>query len=46
MNPVGPDGKLTKETAKVFGVPFEIIPFKENKGAVPVPPVQRHLVVS
>ncbi len=46
MNPVGPDGKLTEETAKVFGVPFEIIPFKENKGAVPVPPVQRHLVVS
>ena len=27
---VGDDGKLTEEVAKVFGVPFEIIPFKEN----------------
>ncbi|MGH9345238.1 MAG: restriction endonuclease, partial [Terriglobia bacterium] len=25
---VGDDGKLTEEVAKVFGVPFEIIPFK------------------
>ena len=33
---VGDDGKLTEEVAKVFGVPFEIIPFKENKeGARP-----------
>jgi type III restriction enzyme len=32
---VGPDGKLTEEVAKVFGVPFEIIPFKESKGAKP-----------
>ncbi|MGH7923524.1 MAG: restriction endonuclease, partial [Candidatus Binatus sp.] len=28
---VGDDGKLSEEVAKVFGVPFEIIPFKENK---------------
>ncbi len=41
---VGADGKLTEETAKVFGVPFEVIPFKENKGTVPVPPVKRHHV--
>jgi type III restriction enzyme len=33
---------LSEETAKVFGVPFEVIPFKENKGAAPVPPVKRH----
>jgi type III restriction enzyme len=29
---VGDDGKLTEEVAKVFGVPFEIIPFKQSKG--------------
>jgi type III restriction enzyme len=28
---VGEDGNLTEEVAKVFGVPFEVIPFKENK---------------
>ncbi len=28
---IGDDGKLTEEVAKVFGVPFEIIPFKQNK---------------
>ncbi len=27
---VGPDGMLTEETAKVFGVPFEVIPFKAS----------------
>ena len=27
---VGEDGKLTEEVAKVFGVPFEIIPFKQS----------------
>jgi type III restriction enzyme len=26
------DGKLTEEVAKVFGVPFEVIPFKESAG--------------
>lgn len=30
---VGEDGLLTEEVAKVFGVPFEVTPFKENKGA-------------
>ena len=34
---VGEDGKLTEEVAKVFGVPFEVIPFKENKSG-PQPP--------
>ena len=27
---VGEDGMLTEEVAKVFGVPFEVIPFKAN----------------
>ena len=30
-------GRLSEEVAKVFGVPFEVIPFKENK-AGPRPP--------
>jgi len=28
---VGEDGRLGEEVAKVFGVPFQVIPFKENK---------------
>ena len=36
-------GLLTEEIAKVFGVPFEIIPFKENKGAAR-PREKRHHV--
>ena len=27
---VGQDGKLSEEVAKIFGVPFEIVPLKEN----------------
>jgi type III restriction enzyme len=34
-------GRLTEEVAKIFGVPFEIIPFKENKGGAR-PSVKRH----
>ena len=35
---VGEDGKLSEEVAKILGVPFEIIPFKENPpGNDPVP---------
>jgi type III restriction enzyme len=30
---LGENGKLTEEVAKVFGVPFEIIPFKQSKSA-------------
>lgn len=29
---VGEDGKLTEEVAKIFGVPFEVIPFKASRG--------------
>ncbi|MDO8432455.1 MAG: DEAD/DEAH box helicase family protein [Candidatus Binatus sp.] len=42
---VGEDGRLTEEVAKVFGVPFEIIPFKENKGGA-APSVRRHHIHS
>src|SRR6185312_10407291 len=38
---IGDDGKLTEEVAKVFGVPFEIIPFKQNKTG-PRVMVKRH----
>jgi type III restriction enzyme len=34
-------GRFTEEVAKVFGVPFEVIPFKANKQAAPPPPVKR-----
>jgi type III restriction enzyme len=38
------DGKLTEEVAKVLGVPFEVIPFKENKtGARPAQPKRHHI---
>jgi type III restriction enzyme len=35
------DGRLTEEVAKVFGVPFEVVPFKATQGAKP-PSVERH----
>jgi type III restriction enzyme len=41
---VGEDGKFTEEVAKVFGVPFEVIPFKANKQGAPPPQVKRHHV--
>jgi type III restriction enzyme len=41
---VGEDGKFTEEVAKVFGVPFEVIPFKENKSGPKPPLVKRHHV--
>ncbi len=37
---VGEDGKLSEEVAKIFGVPFEIVPLKENtpiNGSKPPP---------
>jgi type III restriction enzyme len=41
---VGADGKLSEEVAKIFGVPFEIIPFKENQtGPAPPHPVRHHV---
>ena len=30
---VGEDGKLGEEVAKIFGVPFEIVPLKENRSS-------------
>jgi type III restriction enzyme len=41
---VGEDGKLTEEVAKVFGVPFEVIPFKENTGGGTTKPPKRYHV--
>ncbi|MBI3106973.1 MAG: DEAD/DEAH box helicase family protein [Candidatus Rokubacteria bacterium] len=41
---VGEDGKLAEEVAKVFGVPFQVIPFKENKGGARPPAPKRHHV--
>ena len=35
---------MTEEVAKVFGVPFQVIPFKANPGAAPPKPVKRHHV--
>jgi type III restriction enzyme len=41
---LGENDKFTEEVAKVFGVPFEVIPFKaSSQGPVP-PPVKRHHV--
>lgn len=39
---LGEDGKFTEEVAKVFGVPFEVIPFKANKTGPAPPPIKRH----
>ena len=41
---VGEDGKLAEEVAKVFGVPFQVIPFKENTGGARPPAPKRHHV--
>jgi type III restriction enzyme len=41
---VGDDGLMREEVAKVFGVPFEVVPFKANPGGKPPPPVKRHHV--
>lgn len=41
---VGPDGMLTEEVAKVFGVPFEVIPFKATRQGQPPPRVKRYHV--
>ena len=34
-------GKFSEETAKIFGVPFQIIPFKANPSGPPPEPVKR-----
>ena len=41
---LGPDGKYPEEVAKIFGVPFEIVPFKSNRQAAPPVAVRRHRV--
>lgn len=41
---LGEDGLMTEEVAKVFGVPFQVIPFKANPTAGPKAPEKRHHV--
>ena len=41
---VGENGRLDEEVAKVFGVPFQVIPFKESKGAARPPAPKRYHV--
>jgi type III restriction enzyme len=41
---LGEDGLMTEEVAKVFGVPFQVIPFKANPAAGPKEPHKRHHV--
>jgi len=41
---VSENGMLSEEVAKVFGVPFEIIPFKQNKNGPPPAPSKRYHV--
>ncbi len=36
----GQEERLGEEVAQIFGVPFQIVPFKANKGGVPRPPVK------
>lgn len=43
---VGEDGKLSEEVAKVFGVPFEVIPFKQNETGGTPPSVKRHHIAA
>jgi type III restriction enzyme len=38
------DDLMTEEVAKVFGVPFQVVPFKSNPAAGPRPVAQRHHV--
>ena len=40
----GEDGRFTEEVAKVFGVPFEVIPFKSDKQPAQAPMVKRRHV--
>ncbi len=40
---VGENGRLSEEVAKVFGVPFEIIPFKKTEGPIGKPSERRFI---
>ncbi|MCU0293200.1 MAG: hypothetical protein MUF10_14605, partial [Thermoanaerobaculaceae bacterium] len=42
---LGEDGLLTEEVAKVFGVPFEVVPFKTT-GVMGMPAPKRHHVAA
>ena len=37
---------MTEEVAKVFGVPFQVVPFKANPTAAPTEPSRRHHVTA
>jgi len=37
---IGEDGLMGEEVAQIFGVPFQVVPFKANKGGIPRPPVK------
>lgn len=41
---VGEDGKFPEEVAKIFGVPFEVVPFKVNRQGAAPPPARRYRV--
>jgi len=41
---LGDNGRMTEEVAKVFGVPFQVIPFKANPTAASTPTQKRHHV--
>lgn len=41
---LGENGRLREEVAKVFGVPFEVVPFKQNPIGPRTPPEKRHRV--
>ncbi|MGI8604947.1 MAG: BPTD_3080 family restriction endonuclease [Verrucomicrobiales bacterium] len=41
---VGEDGKLTEEVAKIFGVPFQVVPFKANPTGPVTVTIKRHHV--
>src|SRR5262249_4760906 len=41
---ISEDGQLREEVAKVFGVPFQVIPFKASKGVSRMPTPKRHHV--
>ncbi len=41
---VGDNGRLQEEVAKVFGVPFQVIPFKANPRGSRAPAAKRHHV--
>ncbi|MDP9323976.1 MAG: type III restriction endonuclease subunit R, partial [Acidobacteriota bacterium] len=41
---LGDDDLMTEEVAKVFGVPFQVVPFKANAKGTPQPRQKRHHV--